>query len=553
MARPIAAPTGEIKRVESGLRVPNMPMKKFIGAQLSKGLVTSFDPADIDDGALLDALNTRIRFDRTSRRYGTSLATPTKPDALKIISFAYFKKRNDNEFFYRFTPTSIYLRGSSAWTQQVAGVSGVLSGSDLNRFSTTVAFDRFFFANGVDPIQEIDTGANTFDVLNTDVGVDTTFRFITSFFNRLVGARLSGDSVMIGWSADAGITGSGLEVWDSATNETAGRTPLVSSPTDLGDPITGIFGLTNIMLIMRENSIWVATKQPIGSDPFNFYSAFPGLGCDCPNSLRVVLNSLAWLDTNSKTVWAYSPGGVPERIGYPVEKDILKALDDKDQVFSSYSPQENEYSILIPLTKSNFTRSFTYSFRTKTWVYDEFEGVSAAADINVSEARISIDELQGTIDDLIGTIDGLAPTSSVPNRIYGRTDGEIIIDDPQKDSDPPVSGSTVTGPGANGEFVTIIESKEFEIPELDVYVGMVRIEYEPTFPGSLTLEYSKDRKDWVTAKTVVFESADIGKTKLLRITKNLKCRRFAWRVKATNGRFDLLEFEVHTYATAPAR
>lgn len=514
---------------------------KFVEARVNGGMITMLDPADIPPGALQVARNCRVRFDRTSRRAGHILLTPSKPNTNPVNGIFYIKKNNGDDFFLRFTPSTLHERGAGSWTDYSAGTGGSLTGGATDFIRAVVAFDRLFFTNnGVDVIQEADTTAQEYLAL----GNAEEYKYITAFFNRIVAANRGGatpNPAQVAWSGEFGSTG-GLEEWDPLVEETAGFSPLVDSPSDLSDFLTGIFGFANVMVILREKSIWLATKQPIASNPFNFYSAFPGVGCDAPQSAKIVLNGLAWVDTRTGTVWFYEPGTQPNPIGRPIEATILNNLDDSSQVFASYSPKPNEYEVCIPQVGSDGVRTYTFNFRTQTWVQDEKEGISFSNDIDLTAGFVSIDELIGTIDNLTGTIDELSPTGDViPVRLYGRSDGEIIQEtpDPNVDTDPIFGGST-------GEYETELLSKSFTVPEDDIYIVELKIELLPLSSGTLTLKYSKDGGETIhtSSKTKIPTAEELGKPILFRWVKQIKTRRFAWQLTAMRGQFDVIGYEV---------
>jgi hypothetical protein len=130
----------------------------------------------------------------------------------------------------------------------------------------------------------------------------------------------------------------------------------------------------------------------------------------------------------------------------------------------------------------------------------------------------------------------------IPSRSFGRSDGEITLQDDNATTDPAFAGSS-------GAYETILLSKSFTMPTDDVYVAEIRIEVLPIAGGTLTLEYSKDGGATIASasKSKLFTGTDIGKPKLFRWTKQIKCRRFAWRLSATAGQFEVIGYEVHVY------
>jgi len=561
-ARPYSQPNAVYNPILS--RIPPLPGKsKFIEARVNQGMITMLDPADIPPGALQLCRNARCRFDRTTRRPGTKLLTPTKPNSNRVLGTFFFKKNDGSTFFFRFTPTTIHFRDGVSWTPITAGVGATLTGGATDRFQAVVAFDRFIYTNGVDILHYVDVTDNKFKKL----GNAPSYKYITAFFNRVVGANRTGllaDATQVGWSAEGGITGVGLDEWDPLVDETAGSSPLVDSPSDRADYISGLFGFTNVMIVLREQSVWLATKQPIPTNPFFFYTAFPGLGSNCPESAVITLNGITWVDQRSGSVWFYEPGGKPEPIGRSIERDLMRGLDDPSQVFASYAPIEQEYTVCIPQVSGAFVTAWTFNFRTNAWARDEYEAISSIDDVDLSESIITIDDLGDIpIDQLNpapgGTIDDLSPASPIiPVRTFGRTDGEIIIENPNPD---PLNNETDTDPVfpsdplSTGVYTTELISKSYTMPTDDIYIAEIRIELVPRRAGDLTLTYSKDGGETFSAasKTRVIASAELDKPRVFKWVKQIKARRFAWRLVTQAGQCDIIGYEVHVYKSGESK
>jgi len=528
------SPRGPWPGRESVPRAPELRKEKYVEARLNQGMITVLDPADIPPSALQLAKNCVTRFDKTSRRPGSIALTPEPPNDDPVLAYAAIKKRDGTPYTIRMTPASVHVITGGVWVEQV----GTLTGAITDRFNTAVVLNEFVFSNnGADEIQTIDFTLATFDQL----GNAPKYRYLCGFYNRVVGAALAdSDEVEIGWSGDGVIT-----EWNPLVDESAGKGPLVESPADLSDFITGIFSWTNVMLVLREKSVWVATKQPIPQYPFAFRSVIPGIGCDCPASAINGGDALIWFDLRTSEVYAYSPGGAFEAIGSSIKRNLVASVDSPERVFSSYNPIHREYTLYAPQASSKIIPAWTYNRQNKAWCYNEFYDVTCANDIEIGSGGRTIDQLVGTIDELEGTINdlsSLAVTSTI--RVYGYGDGNGGIEDVNASKDAPH-----TDHEGGYEYNTELESKVFTEPEDDLYIAEVRIEYQAQVGGTFTLEYSRvggaGLNPWKNAK--VINPTILGVPRLLRFKRVIKARRFAFRLVSTGGLFDILSYEIHVY------
>ena len=547
MARPYG---GGFPRLDAP-RMKDLESFKFVEARVNGGMITTIDSADIPNSALQKAKNVRIRLDKTETRPGTILLEPVKPDSNRVLGLFLFKDKGGLSYTFRFTKSGIFIRNISEWT----AVTGTLTGGDGDRFRFASVLDSAIFSNnGVEPLQTIDTTALTFG----NLGNAPRYRYVTGFFNRVVGAARRGSSeVEVGWSGDNNVT-----EWDPAVDESAGSSPIIESSSDLSDFISGIFGFTNVMILMREQSIWLATKQPIAQNPFNFYSAVPGIGCDAPNSIATAMGGIVWFDRRTGSVWFYTPGGQPERIGKPIDNKLVDGIDDPGIIYGSFASIPNEYTVGVPRVGTDLVSTYTFNFETKAWVYDEMYGITSINDTPVPSAITTIDQLFGTIDGLIPTIDELSPAQAIiPTRVYGRNDGEILQELETSISDPIHSSQ----PAGTDVFEVELWSKTFTLPEVDMYFAEIVIEYKALDGGVFRLEYSKSGGDagdalasdpnadgdWVTAKTITPTKLNVPQ--LIRFVRQIKARRFAFRLFGKGSRFQILSYEIHAYPSGKSK
>lgn len=525
---------GTVRSADYAPRFTKEELIPLIGSKVNLGMITSLDPEDIPSEALTDASNVRIRYDKTSRRPGTILLDPAKPDSETVLKLYNFKRNSGDQDFIRFTALGLHKRGGVAWTP----ITGVLTGTIANRFSVVTAFDRLVFSNdGVDEIQVADSGVATFARL----GNAPRYRYITAFANRIVGAYYNEtgteNPAQVGWSADQDI-----DEWDPINDVSAGSGPLIESPGDLADFITGIQGFTNVLVITRERSIWLATKNPSASEPFNFFAAIPGIGCGCPHSIAVVPGGIAFADQRTQKVYVYTPGSeAPTSISTNIELDLFRAISDPLAVFGSFDNRNSEYSLAVPIPGTALVRVWTFNFRTQGWSYDERLNVSSIADVEAVGQELTIDDLVGTINGLIGTIDELENDSgSSTSRLYGRTDGEIDIERLSALDDSGVA------------YTSNIESKTFILPVTALYVARVRYEVYCTLETEFSLYYSKDGgNSWILARTDII--TDLRKPIYIEWNKQVKTKRFNFRIETPNGAWDILQYEINVYQSGPTR
>lgn len=508
-------------------------LSKWVESRVNGGMISSVDASDIPESALQLCKNARIRYDQTSRRFGHSILTPTKPSPFEILRVATLIDNQGNTYTYRFTAPAIHRRDTGLWTPLTGGT---LDGTALDRYKTVVINNQFVFTNnGVNSICLIDPLTNTY----AQLGNAPQYKYITGFYDRVVGANRVGGgayNVEVGWSALA----PDIDEWDGAVKITAGNSPLIESPDDFGDPISGIFGISNVLVVPREHSIWIGTKNPVGSNPFSFYNAVPRIGCNAPWSAAAFEKGLIWFDQRTGTVWLYEVGGNAESLGRPIDNLIVKNIDNPQRVFGSYNPIQNEYIVCIPAVGTSLVKCWTFNFRTKAWSYDEIDNICSADDFDLAGGGIAIDDLVGTIDQLVGTIDELSPTVSVlPTRAYGLNNGDVLVED--------VSLHTDGGLEYQTEFI----SKLFEVPEDDVIIAQARIEYQIESECVLNLYVQKNGGEFVLVKTKTVTVG--GKTQIFKYDKQIRCRQFAWKLTVDGGEFTLKKFEIHAYVTGKSK
>jgi len=517
-----------------GQPFPETPKYPQINVKtLDGGMNTFDDPNDLEDNQFVALQNATVKNKKLSRRVGDSAITPAKPNSLAVKKVYSVKSFDGTLSQFRMTNTTMHKRGVSSWTAITSVGTAAYTVAPNNVVSTDNR--HFFSTNGNIVISEINPATNQYD----DLGNASKYKYLTAFGDRLVGAYdLSIPSpTTVYWSGNLN-----FDEWDNSVDPSAGYKPLEESQSDYSDFITGIFGFANQMLVLRERSIWLATKTGSASDPFYFYTATPSIGCDTPSSVQKIPNGVVFYDRRTNCVYVYIIGSPePVKIGQPVEDSIYSSISDTSAVFSSYDPTEFEYRLCSPLIGTNLTRCWTYSFKSQVWWYEDRENVtcSDSADFNIVSTTIA--DLAGNIEDLVGTIANLGGSAIPTSELYfGKSDGDILAVDEEID----------TG------YTTLIQSKVWSAPENnDFFIHRLTFTYEVTSAGEFSIYYSKNPNinsysdndpAFTLYKTVTVNQVDANQRVTVNCVKSLRCTQFAWKIQSTDGIFSLIDFKALT-------
>lgn len=502
---------------------------------LNKGMVSVINPSNIDKGALVLAKNARIRNDGTNRRPGKSLLLPLQPDSSEVRKIFQYNVDRFSSYLIRFSTTSVhYSYNGAAWV----ALTGTIPLASTSHLSLSVVLGKIIVANGANKIQVIDLSAGTI----SDIGNNAPIvKYVTGFSERVVGAVLgsSPDEQSVAtlvWSGNRVIT-----EYDPIVDVSAGSKPLVTSASNSVDPITGLFGLTTVMIIPRENSLWLATKQAIARDPFNPYSAVSNIGADVPKTIQLTKSGLIFYSQKYETVYRYVPGmDVPEDVGYRIS-DNLGSIFDPAKIISCYDKRQQEYHLGL-IAADGSIKVWIFNEVTNGWAYDELDGVTSLDVIEVLGDYTAFEDLTGNFEDLTGAFDELSVTPTATCKVMSGVDnGDILVEDSEIDEDNEI------------EYETEIQSKNFIIPKLDWLFTRIRVDYKAIIDGSIIIEYSKDEGDsWTTAKTVSTD-ASIRKVQFVKMSKGIKSRMLMWRIRSSTGITNFLRYEIYVQPTGESQ
>lgn len=525
------------------------PIQLLSEVRVDGGMNTRVDPADIPNNQLVVARNVYVDSDKLVKFNGTIQFTPARPSGDLLQEDAAILLQEDSSFllldqgdtdpinilytfqrfdgttiFLRFTDTKVYRRLSNSWLEITSATPFTIPTG--GRLRVLPFNDRLFFVSGTNNIYEINFSTNTYAYL----GNAGKYKYITGFFNRIVGANKydlsTPNPTLVAWSGDLNFT-----QWDPNTDISAGSTPLLEAASDFADPITGLFGFASVMLILRERSLWTAQKRPVASNPFLFQAAFPFVGCDTPNSAVQKRNGIIWYDYRSNQVYDYTLGDRPREVGDPVRNDIKPKISNKETPIGSYNPITNEYILTIPGPSTTVTYAYVLNLNNGAWTERTINNCTCIYAFDNTTAALLIDELSGQIDELTGTINDLANiTTNPPALYYGMNQGDILVASPvDTDDGQPIE--------------TVLQSKIYKTFDRKISITRLRFTYIPLRAGNFTIQYNSGN-GWATYKTVTFGVNDVGIRNRVACTKHVRAREFQWRITSLTGNFATLDYSI---------
>lgn len=413
MTRSAGATLGStIPRDARPAHVPDLPPTGVVEAQNLLGMVTTPPRALRPLGSALIAKNARCRDWWIGRRPGTGIYIP-KEDSNPIRGIFTVYLPNDTQWLLRITDQEIFGTRTLAFFSSIFSTVGdPLTGTSHLRATQMLGY--MILATAHTKLIKIDLNNQSYD----EIEQAPRAKFVTSFADRIVAANVgdAGDgSTTLFWSKNADPF-----VWDALEHESAGQEHLVSSPSDTGDDITGLFSMRNTMLILRERSLWVASRNPIAIAPFRFEALSVGVGCDLPYSAVKVQDAVVWADYRSRAVWLYSPGQPPQKISDQIRNLLFEDLKNFSWAEGAYDPFENEYHLGLSVDADErlIQKVWVFNFNTGQWTFDDGPEITTLGQVMEMAELVMIDHLTDHIDDQIAV-----PADKLKPNPYG------VIDD----------------------------------------------------------------------------------------------------------------------------
>ena len=510
------------------------PLELFAASLVAGGMVSQFDPADIDPSQLTLATNCTIRDSVTARRPGNNLITPTAPDISPVLGFFDYKDPIGVVTLIRITNNAnpIKIKGAAVWTTIVGAALNI----DVNAQVQVVIAGTFLgLATQKDRLQQINLTTNTYAA----AGNALKYKYWCSHNNRIIGFNLYDAAtpapIQLGTSGQFNPT-----EWNPSVDPSAAIFQIEDSLSSFSDFGTGIVPFGDYLLVIRERSLWLGSIQASATIPYYFTNAIPTMGCDTPKSIQQTPSGVCYYDRRLRNVFEYDLGkSLPIPIGDVIRTELRQMITNPDLVFSSYDASNDEYILGVPIGSSNVVRRWRYNRKSKAWSFDDIQNLTALSALNYPSNSITIDDLIGTIDNLLGTIDGLSPASDIASFFTGYNNGDLAIEDVNSDTDRGLV------------FNLDLRSKLFQLPANANYVAQLHITYIPIRAGGFTVYYSKDGgQTFITYKSITYDNSTLGKRLSIVCNKNIRNRAYMWKVTQNTGICDFVEYEAYAFTTA---
>lgn len=485
------------------------------------GMYTTIPRDQRPAGSLLVGQNLRMEDDADwiGRREG-STTLGTAPDSNTVLLVLFVLNENGDLRILRVTPSTMHItHGDGTWYSITNPMSGY-----TNPIASTFFLGKVYLVNGVDKVVEVDLEARTADTLDDS---PTGLTQLENYAERLVGSKES----TLYWSANADV-----EDWSS---EDAGFEPLIQVAGDIANTITGIHSFGTELAILRQNSVWHASRQPFAIAPFRFRQVIAGLGCDLPYSSVRIPGGVMYTDAATGSVYLYSPGSRPQKVSQQIHSDILHDISEATWVRGTYIPHHGAYVLGEPAESGNewITKLWKYYLNKQAWVYDEIPDASTLS-ILYTESVTTIDDLAGTIDALSGSIDSLSGDTGIKilNVAGGAPDGKVWYYDEDQDTDWESSSFTHIIQGQNLGSLSRERTLKNIAVELDVQRG-----------GDIVLEHAVVDGTWRNSKSKTLTTG----VQQVDLKRPISGPNLYWRLTGTGGDVRLQGFWAKIMERAP--
>jgi hypothetical protein len=534
MARLTASPLAQAELPDErkeGFAFENLPDGLVEVPDLTPGVVTAIPRSNRPPGSSLSIVNGRVRDNWVGRRggYPDYIVEPDSNLVLKLISF--HGEQNQNWLVRVANGSTHATRTTAGWT--------ALTGTDYSSFlrlSHAQMLGSLYTAMEDKKIVKFDLD----DLSFAEVDEAPTCRYITPFADRLIAAYIRDPAAgVLPWTVKWSVNADPLD-WDGSGS---GEENLIQHPSDTGDEITAIMGLGNVMVILRERSIWHATRQPYQSAPMRFTPIITNQGCDMPyTAVRTMdeqgrLTGIIFADSNTNGVFSYTPGSRPQRLSKAIEDKIFENLVDPETAEAAFDPLYQEYHLGISTDLSNYGRMEEYWVLSANhlpgalpWTYDDSPTSTTVGVVSDVGAPTLIDDAVGTIDAQVGVIDSFEIKLQNPIVLKGGTAGEVLKEDL----------------GTAGTHTYTWTTQDLGALSNRRLLKILQIAISATASGSTVLEYSKNTDAEILAGTATWTNiktvADPSSLEKIGFKRGLSGDRIHWRIQSDAKEFRMFEW-----------
>lgn len=432
------------------------------------GLDTSKPGAFIDSRATPDCQNVRIERLQIKKKEGYSKLGATLTGNVMLLGEF---DREGTKYFFCLTTSKFYW-WNNAGAMWVDYTNGTLNGTVVNPCSYSTAKisgkNVLVFSNYVDAIKKWQGSGNNIATLD---GSPPLAKYLLGF-NRflLLGYIKDGVDIYperIQWSDY-----DNPESWTQGVASNAGDYDL-----DDGYAITGMFRLSDSVVVSKTDSIWVGYLT--GDDRiFQFESVERRLGFLSHNTIQVVPGALV-LGLSKHGIIQFN--GLRGQLVVPGIFEDLKDYANANLIHKSFSvvvAELNEYWLFIPIKGQDYpTRLYRYNYVTGQVYKDLVSNLTAAGTWTQLTATL-IDDMTGTIDSYTGIIDQVITATFYPIISIGDKDGKVFkFDYDLKNED----GTAISAHWCSQDI----------IPNPGYYSHWTTLQFEG-FGDSVTISYSTD-------------------------------------------------------------
>lgn len=527
MAQPNALTAEQSKARETrtrGFSYSDLPEGFVEVPNVTEGMYTDVPRSQMPQGAFREIRNGRVRDNWVGRRPGTAELI-AKPDSNVVLKVATFEGER-HDWVTRVSDSGIHAtHDSSQWFT----MSGTKTWPHHPQFDRTQFLGWLYLTEPSSRVIQVDFEKKEYKELSDAPKA----RFITTFAERLVVAAVGSQSggvspVRIAWSVNGDPTD-----W---TGVGSGRENLIQNPSDFGDAITGIFGLGDRAVVLRERSIWHITRQPIAAAPFRFTAIVTGLGCDMPHTAaRTNRGSLIFADRDTAGIWEYRPGSQPRRLSVPIDSNLADDLAAASRAEGAYDLFNQEYHLGLSVGDTEWLDKFwVFNLRKEAWSYDDSPEVTTVAVGKRASDVILIDELTGDIDSQNPSPNGFindwaSQLIKRPILLKGTSSGEVL--EQSFDSTDDYDGTA---------FEFLLRSQNFSSISRKRTMKELLTALEAPNGGDVTFAASNDGSNWKHNLTKTLDSVSTTQWEGLPRHQTTG-RELYWRLR-TKAEVKLLEY-----------